>query len=93
MVTRPAQAHQAGHMRLAFKTPQTHWRLKPQIIVGRINERKQMFRFKTASACFLDTYVLLHHLDIAGSFVEGVVPPVIGELLGGIVAHAGRVKL
>ena len=33
------------------------------------------------------------YLNISGDLVEGVIPPVVGKLLGGVVAHAARVKL
>lgn len=39
------------------------------------------------------TYILMSNLNLSGDFVEGVVPPVVRELLGGIVAHSARVEL
>ena len=39
------------------------------------------------------TYILLQNLNVSGRLVERVVPPMIGELLGRVVAHAARVKL
>ena len=36
---------------------------------------------------------MLGHFDLPDSFVEGVVPPVVRELLGRVVAHPGRVEL
>ena len=42
---------------------------------------------------WLLTYILMGYLNISGDLVEGVIPPVVGKLLGGVVAHAARVKL
>jgi hypothetical protein len=36
---------------------------------------------------------LREHLDLSGGFVESGVPPVVGELFGRVVAHAGGVEL